>query len=114
MGSYLKQLKLLFSKEVKAYKSLGSFITIGSIFPGTWQWQVFWNLTAFISIILAVMNLLPIPALDGGHVLFVLYEIIFRKKPGDKFLERAQMVGMFILLALVALAMWNDFTRFVF
>jgi len=114
MGSYFKQLKLLFSKEVKAYKSLGSFITIGSIFPGVWQWQVFWNLTAFISIILAVMNILPIPALDGGHVLFVLYEIIFRKKPGDKFLERAQMVGMFILLALVALAIWNDLTRFVF
>jgi regulator of sigma E protease len=112
VGSYLKQLKLLFNPEVKAYESIGSFITIGSIFPGTWDWQSFWHLTAFISIILAVMNLLPIPGLDGGHVLFVLVEMISGRKPSDKFLERAQTVGMILLLALFALAMWNDITRF--
>ncbi|MDL2239732.1 RIP metalloprotease RseP, partial [Bacteroidales bacterium OttesenSCG-928-L14] len=113
IGSYLKQLKLLFSPEVKAYESVGSFITIGSIFPGTWDWQAFWQLTAFISIILAIMNLLPIPALDGGHVIFTLYEMITRRKPSDKFLEYAQIIGMLLIFALFALAMWNDITRFI-
>lgn len=83
--SYLKQLKLLFSPKTEAYKSLGGFITIGKIFPGTWDWQAFWNLTAFLSIILAIMNVLPIPALDGGHVMFLLYEMITGRKPSDKF-----------------------------
>ena len=71
IADYLKQFKLLFSKDTKAYESLGGFITIGNIFPGVWDWHSFWNLTAFLSIILAVMNILPIPALDGGHVMFL-------------------------------------------
>ena len=92
ISDYLKQFKLIFSKHTKAYESLGGFITIGNIFPGVWDWQRFWNLTAFLSIILAVMNILPIPALDGGHVLFLLFEVITGKKPSDKFLEYAQIV----------------------
>ena len=86
IGSYLKQFKLLFAPETKAYESLGGFIRIGNIFPSVWDWESFWNLTAFLSIILAVMNILPIPALDGGHVLFLLFEIITGRKPSDKFL----------------------------
>ena len=84
------------------------------IFPGDWDWHAFWNLTAFFSIILAVMNVLPIPALDGGHALFTLVEIVSGKKPSEKFLERAQMVGMIILLALMAFAIGNDLIRHVF
>ena len=80
MGDYLKQFKIIFSKNTKAYESLGGFITIGNIFPGVWDWQSFWNLTAFLSIILAVMNILPIPALDGGHVMFLLFEVVTGKK----------------------------------
>lgn len=106
--SYLKQLKLLFSPKTEAYKSLGGFITIGKIFPGTWNWQAFWNLTAFLSIILAIMNVLPIPALDGGHVMFLLYEMITGRKPSDKFLEYAQIVGMVLLLSLLLYANGND------
>lgn len=106
--SYLKQLKLLFSPKTEAYKSLGGFITIGKIFPGTWDWQAFWNLTAFLSIILAIMNVLPIPALDGGHVMFLLYEMITGRKPSDKFLEYAQVAGMVLLLALLLYANGND------
>jgi regulator of sigma E protease len=108
---YLKQFKLIFSKHSKAYQSLGGFITIGNIFPGVWDWQRFWNLTGFLSIILAVMNILPIPALDGGHVLFFLFEVITGKKPSDKFLEYAQIVGMVILLALLLFANGNDVLR---
>jgi regulator of sigma E protease len=108
VGNYLKQLKLLFSPETKAYESLGGFISIGKIFPAEWDWVAFWNLTAFLSIILAIMNVLPIPALDGGHVLFLLYEIIFRRKPSEKFLEYAQYVGMILLLGLLLLANGND------
>lgn len=106
--SYLKQLKLIFSPETKAYESLGGFITIGKIFPSTWDWQAFWGLTAFLSIILAIMNILPIPALDGGHVLFLLYEIVTGRKPSDKFMEYAQITGMIILLALLLYANAND------
>ncbi|MBI9055097.1 MAG: RIP metalloprotease RseP [Bacteroidales bacterium] len=106
--SYLKQLKLIFSPKTEAYKSLGGFITIGKIFPGTWNWQAFWNLTAFLSIILAIMNVLPIPALDGGHVMFLLYEMITGRKPSDKFLEYAQIAGMVLLLALLIFANGND------
>lgn len=109
--SYLKQLKLIFSPETKAYESLGGFITIGKIFPSTWDWQAFWALTAFLSIILAIMNILPIPALDGGHVLFLLFEMVTGRKPGDKFLEYAQIVGMIILLALLLYANANDVIR---
>lgn len=111
MQNYLKQFKLIFSKDTQAYKSLGGFITIGSIFPGVWNWQAFWNLTAFLSIILAIMNILPIPALDGGHVMFLLYEVITRRKPSDKFLEYAQMTGMIILLSLLLFANGNDIIR---
>ncbi len=111
LTSYLKQFKLLFSAETKAYKSLGGFISIGNIFPGIWDWQAFWNLTAFLSIILAIMNVLPIPALDGGHVLFLLYEIVSGRKPGDKFMEYAQIGGMFLLLGLLILANANDIIK---
>ncbi|MBP8959186.1 MAG: RIP metalloprotease RseP [Bacteroidales bacterium] len=111
IGDYLKQFKLIFSKEAKGYESLGGFITIGSIFPGTWNWQSFWNLTAFLSIILAVMNIIPIPGLDGGHILFLLYEVITSRKPSDKFLEYAQIAGMIFLFALLIYANANDIVR---
>ena len=107
-GDYLKQIKLIFTPKTKAYESLGGFITIGSIFPPVWDWHAFWNLTAFLSIILAIMNLLPIPGLDGGHVLFLLYEILTGRKPGDKFLEYAQIAGMILLFALLLYANGND------
>jgi regulator of sigma E protease len=111
ISDYLKQFKLLFSRHTKAYESLGGFITIGNIFPGVWDWQAFWNLTAFLSIILAVMNILPIPALDGGHVMFLLFEVITGRKPSDKFLEYAQVAGMIILLSLLIFANGNDILR---
>lgn len=111
IGNYLKQLKLLFSPEVKAYESVGGFITIGSIFPTQWHWESFWRLTAFLSIMLAILNILPIPALDGGHVMFLVYEIVARRKPSDKFLEYAQIVGMVILFSLLILANGNDIVR---
>ncbi|MBN1340209.1 MAG: RIP metalloprotease RseP [Bacteroidales bacterium] len=111
IGSYLKQLRLIFSPEVKAYESVGGFITIGNIFPAEWDWQSFWTLTAFLSIMLAILNVLPIPALDGGHVLFLAYEIITRRKPSDKFLEYAQITGMIILFALLIFANANDIIR---
>lgn len=111
IGNYLKQLRLLFSPEVKAYESVGGFITIGSIFPATWDWQQFWRLTAFLSIMLAILNVLPIPALDGGHVMFLLYEIIAGRKPSDKFMEYAQVAGMVILFGLLILANGNDIIK---
>ncbi len=111
IGDYIKQLKLLFSPEVKAYENVGGFITIGSIFPAQWDWQSFWRLTAFLSIMLAILNVLPIPALDGGHVLFLLYEIITGRKPSDKFLEYAQIAGMIILFSLLILANGNDIIK---
>jgi regulator of sigma E protease len=111
IGDYLKQFKLIFSRETKGYESLGGFITIGSIFPGVWDWQSFWNLTAFLSIILAVMNILPIPALDGGHVMFLLFEVITGRKPSDKFLEYAQIAGMVILFSLLIFANGNDILK---
>lgn len=113
MGDYLKQFKLIFSKDTKAYESLGGFITIGNIFPGVWNWQSFWNLTAFLSIILAVMNILPIPGLDGGHVMFLLFEVVTGRKPSDKFMEYAQIAGMVILLGLLILANGNDIMRLI-
>lgn len=108
---YLKQFKLIFSPKTKAYESLGGFISIGNIFPGVWNWYDFWNMTAFLSIILGVMNLLPIPALDGGHVTFLLFEMVTGRKPGEKFLEYAQITGMVILLALVLFANANDIIK---
>jgi regulator of sigma E protease len=111
---YLKQLKLIFSPQTKAYKEVGSFITIGKIFPSQWDWYSFWNLTAFLSIILGILNVLPIPALDGGHVMFLLYEIVSGHKPSEKFLEYAQIVGMIILLTIFVYAIGNDFIRHVF
>ena len=113
IGDYLKQFRLIFSKETKAYESLGGFITIGSIFPAAWDWQRFWDVTAFLSIILAVMNILPIPALDGGHVMFLLFEVITGKRPSDKFLEYAQIVGMILLFSLLILANGNDIIRLI-
>jgi len=110
-GSYLKQLKLIFNTETEAYKSVGGFITIGNIFPGVWDWHSFWNLTAFLSIILAIMNVLPIPALDGGHVMFLLYEMISGRKPSEKFLEYAQITGMLLLLGLLVFANGNDIIK---
>ena len=112
LAGYVDQMKYLFSKE--GAKQLGGFGTIGSIFPATWDWHQFWYMTAFLSIILAFMNILPIPALDGGHVLFLLYEIIARRKPSDQFMERAQVAGMFILFALLIWANLNDVLRFLF
>ena len=111
VGDYLKQFKLLFSPKTKAYESLGGFIAIGNIFPSVWDWESFWNLTAFLSIILAVMNILPIPALDGGHVLFLLYEIVTGRKPSDKFLEYAQIAGMVLLFSLLIYANGNDLIK---
>lgn len=108
---YLKQFKLIFSPKTKAYESLGGFISIGNIFPGVWNWYDFWNMTAFLSIILGVMNLLPIPALDGGHVTFLLFEMVTGRKPGEKFLEYAQITGMVILMGLVLFANANDIIK---
>ncbi|PIR13361.1 MAG: RIP metalloprotease RseP, partial [Flavobacteriales bacterium CG11_big_fil_rev_8_21_14_0_20_35_7] len=102
--SYVQQLKAIFNPSTGAYKGVGGFIAIGSIFPSEWNWQAFWSITAFLSLILGFMNLLPIPALDGGHVMFTLFEIITRKKPSDKFLEYAQITGFIILIALLLFA----------
>ena len=112
LKGYVNDMKYVFTKE--GAKSIGGFGTIGSIFPSVWDWHRFWEMTAFLSIILAFMNILPIPALDGGHVLFLLYEIIARRKPSDKFMERAQMVGMILLFALLIYANFNDVVRFLF
>ena len=111
ISDYWKQLKLIFNPSTKAYESVGGFISIGKIFPETWQWSMFWRLTAFLSIALAVMNILPIPALDGGHILFLLYEIITRRKPSDKFMEIAEYIGLFLVLALVIFANGNDIIK---
>ncbi|MEZ7505619.1 RIP metalloprotease RseP [Flavobacterium sp. Arc2] len=105
---YGKQLKLIFSPSTGAYKQVGGFKAIFDIFPSTWSWETFWRITALLSIMLGVMNLLPIPALDGGHVMFLLYEIISGKKPSDKFLENAQMVGFVLLITLLLFANGND------
>lgn len=111
----VQNFKLLFtSKEVKASESLGSFLTIGNMFGAEWDWERFWSMTALLSIVLAFMNILPIPALDGGHVLFTLYEIITGRKPSDKFMEYAQMAGMILLLGVMAYALGLDFWRYLF
>lgn len=103
---------MIFNPRTEAYKSLGGFLAIGNIFPDHWSWERFWSLTAMLSVVLAVMNLLPIPGLDGGHVMFLLWEVVTRRKPSDKFLEYAQMVGMALLLLLLLYANGNDIYRF--
>jgi len=107
----LQQLKIIFNPSTDAYKSVGGFISFAKIFPPVWDWHAFWRITAFISIMLAVLNVLPIPALDGGHAMFVLYEMITGRKPSDKFLEKAQIVGFVLLLTLLVLANGNDILR---
>jgi regulator of sigma E protease len=111
LTDYMKQLKKIFNPSTGAYKGLGGFISIGSIFPSEWSAQAFWEITAFLSIMLGFMNLLPIPALDGGHVVFTLWEMITGRKPGDKFLEYAQVVGFILLIALLLFANGNDVYR---
>lgn len=112
LRDYISQFKYVFTKQ--GASQVGGFGAIGSLFPDQWNWLQFWNTTAFISIILAFMNILPIPALDGGHVMFLLYEMITGRKPNDKFMEYAQMVGFFILIALVLYANGNDIYRWLF
>ncbi len=112
LKGYISDMKYVFTKE--GASSLGGFGTIGNLFPSEWNWQSFWMKTAFLSIILAFMNILPIPALDGGHVMFLLYEVIARRKPSDKFLEYAQIAGMVLLFALLIYANGNDIFRFFF
>ena len=111
IGGYLQDLKLVFTPSTEAYKSVGSFIAMGQIFPATWDWYRFINILALLSIMLGVMNLLPIPALDGGHIVFTLYEMITGKKPSDRFLTIAQIIGMLLLFALMVLAFGNDIGR---
>lgn len=112
LTSYVGQMKYVFTAE--GAKNLGGFGAIGNIFPDEWNWEQFWSITAFLSVILAFMNILPIPALDGGHVLFLLVEIITRRQPSEKFLEKAQMIGMTFLIALLLFANGNDIYRFFF
>ena len=106
-------MKLIFSPKTKAYESVGGFISIGKIFPDSWIWSIFWRMTAFLSIALAVMNILPIPALDGGHVLFLIYEMITRRKPSETFMIRAEYVGFGILILLMVVANLNDILRWL-
>jgi regulator of sigma E protease len=106
ISNYVISLKYLFSKE--GVQQVGSFITIGDLFPATWEWHDFWSITAFISIILAVMNILPIPGLDGGHIVLLIYEGIFRRQPSTKVLEIIEKIGLFILFGLMILAFSND------
>jgi regulator of sigma E protease len=111
LGDYIKQMKLVFTPE--GAKHVGGFGAIGSLFPVFWDWEIFWGMTAFLSIILAFMNILPIPALDGGHIMFVLYEIVTRRKPSQVFLEKAQLIGMALLLTLLLYANGNDLVNFL-
>lgn len=112
LAMYVKQFRLVFTKE--GAQSLGGFGAIGSMFPAAWSWYAFWHMTAFLSIILAFMNFLPIPALDGGYILFLLVEIITRRKPSDKFLEKANEIGFWFLLALLIFANFNDILKIFF
>lgn len=114
LAKYGKQLKAIFTPSTGAYKGVGGFAAIYNVFPQSWSWEAFWNITALLSIMLGVMNLLPIPALDGGHVMFLLYEMISGKKPSDKFLENAQMVGFVLLISLLLFANGNDIYKAIF
>jgi len=111
LGSYINQFKLILSPSTGAYRGLGGFGTIGNLFPGKWHWQSFWEMTAFLSLMLAFMNILPIPALDGGHVMFLLYEMLVGKPAPEKVMEYAQMVGMILLLSLLVYANGNDLMK---
>ena len=111
IGGYLKDLKLVFTPSTEAYKSVGSFIAMGQIFPSTWDWYSFLNILALLSVMLGVMNLIPIPALDGGHIVFTIYEMVTGRKPSDRFLYIMQLIGMFLLLGLMFLAFGNDIAR---
>ena len=111
IGGYLKDLKLVATPSTEAYKSVGSFIAIGQIFPSAWDWYSFLSIIALLSIMLGVMNLLPIPALDGGHILFTLYEMITGRKPSDNFLYITQLIGMILVFGLMILAFGNDISR---
>ena len=111
IGGYIKDLKLVFTPSTEAYKSVGSFIAIGQIFPSAWDWYSFLNILALLSIMLGVMNLLPIPALDGGHMVFTIYEMITGRKPSDKFLYVTQLIGMILVFGLMFLAFGNDIGR---
>lgn len=113
LGFYIKQFKLIFNFKSGAYKGLGGFGTIGGLFPKVWEWESFWEITGFLSLILAFMNVLPIPALDGGHVMFLLYEMVTRRKPSEKFMEYAQIVGMVIIIGLLVFANTNDILRWI-
>lgn len=113
IGGYLKDLKLVFTPSTEAYKSVGSFIAIGQIFPSSWNWYSFFNIIALLSIMLGVMNMLPIPALDGGHMVFTIYEMITGKKPSDKFLYITQVIGMILVFGLMFLAFGNDIARLI-
>lgn len=113
IGGYLKDLKLIFTPKTEAYKSVGSFIAMGQIFPSAWDWYSFLNILALLSIMLGVMNLIPIPALDGGHMVFTIYEMITGKKPSDKFLYVMQVIGMFLIFGLMFLAFGNDIARLI-
>lgn len=114
LGDYWRQLKLIADFSTGAYKGVGSFGTMGKLFSDTWNWQVFWEMTALLSIVLAVMNVLPIPALDGGHAMFIVFEMVSGRKPGTKFMEIAQTVGMVLLLLLMVYALGKDAQRFFF
>ncbi len=111
LAGYVKQLQVIFNPDTGAYKGIGGFKAIFDIFPTQWSWEYFWSITAMLSIMLGVMNLLPIPALDGGHVMFVLFEMISGKKPSDKFMEYAQLVGFVLLISLLVFANGNDIYR---
>lgn len=111
MANYWNQLKLIVKPDTGLYKQVGGFIAIGKIFPGTWDWYTFWSMTAFLSIILAIMNIIPIPGLDGGHTIFTLWEMITRRKVSERVLEVAQYIGLFLLLALMLFANGNDIYR---
>ncbi|MDR2563513.1 MAG: RIP metalloprotease RseP [Prevotellaceae bacterium] len=110
----LYELRLMVTPKTKAYAKVGSLLSIGNAYNSSWDWHRFWNVTALLSIMLAVLNLLPIPALDGGHVMFAIYEIVTRHKPSDKFLIRAQVFGMVILLIIMVFALGNDIKRLIF
>ena len=113
IGGYLKDLKLIFTPSTEAYKSVGSFIAMGQIFPSSWDWYSFLSILALLSIMLGVMNLIPIPALDGGHIVFTLYEMLTGRKPGDRFLYVMQIIGMLLVMALMVLAFGNDIARLI-